>query len=390
MALVDRQRWAALRGATFVPRREHASAARRAFGAFGDLTAIASDGGAIELSNPAIVSRAGNFRLLSPGRHTCDDATFGRGSGLDWTCYLQSIVTAGVVGAATGRPGGSVQVAEDGGSFVVGEDSTIWFGPDWGRGYESGGRYVGHNVVAGLAHTCNNATFGPNPPGHGSVSSVPWKCYAVPFKAPAPTSIPLTYEEQQAGQLASLQAATAAVQAAKDLAAAELLVQEQRATEAAQQAQIAENAAAQQAAALSAAETYHQIQKQASDQAAAYAAQLAQIAAANAADQEAAEAAAEIAAEAEALRQATALAKADVAKQAAANQVAQAAALAEFQKQREAEARLEAAEDAAAKQAELASGGGGEGGGILGFSQSELLLYGGIGLVALFLLGGKG
>jgi hypothetical protein len=350
---------------------------------------IAAQGGQIQLTNPTVVyywtqlaPGGTRFRLLAPGSHTCDDATFGGrpyGVGNDWMgCYQGPIAAGGVIGAVQGTPGAATKVADEGQAFTASEGETIWYGSSPGAGYP--GNYVGHNVEAGLSFTCNNAAFGPS--GAGGARS----CFAVPFQAPAPGSTPLTYELQQAAQLESMQRAETAAQAARDLAAAQLAVQTEKADEAAQQAQIAMNAAAQQAAALSAAEVYHQIQKQASDQAAAFAAQLAVIAAAGAADADAANAAADMAAQAEALRQATAAARSDVARQSVANQVAQAAALTEIRKQEIAEAELQAAQDASYTQSELAAGGGGS---IAGFKMSDLLLYGGLGLVALLLLTGK-
>ena len=368
MAAVNRWSWLESRGGMPQTHRD------RHFGATGwgfDVgpgPKIAAQGGQIQLTNPTVVyywtqlaPGGTRFRLLAPGSHTCDDATFGGrpyGVGNDWMgCYQGPIAAGGVIGAVQGTPGAATKVADEGQAFTASEGETIWYGSSPGAGYP--GNYVGHNVEAGLSFTCNNAAFGPS--GAGGARS----CFAVPFQAPAPGSTPLTYELQQAAQLA---------------------VQTEKADEAAQQAQIAMNAAAQQAAALSAAEVYHQIQKQASDQAAAFAAQLAVIAAAGAADADAANAAADMAAQAEALRQATAAARSDVARQSVANQVAQAAALTEIRKQEIAEAELQAAQDASYTQSELAAGGGGS---IAGFKMSDLLLYGGLGLVALLLLTGK-
>jgi hypothetical protein len=346
---------------------------------------IADQGGRILLTNPTVVyywssvnPRGQRFRLLAPGEYVCNDDTFGgRPYGVSagsTACYQGPIAAGGVIGTATGVPGAAPKIADDGQPFQRDSGASIWYGPASGSG-----AFVGHNVPTGT-YICGSAQFGPDP-----AINVKKACYAAPYAPPAEGSTPITYYDQLAAQQEAEQRAVAAKQAQQDLYQAQLATQQQNADAAAQSAQLAENALAQQAAALKAAEAYRQIQQQASDQAAAIAVELAKIAAMNAEDADAAAAAVNMAAEAEAIHQATVLAKADAATQNQAYLAAQGAALSELRNQEQALARLKAAQDAAATQAELEQRQAMGGGAPVEMDTMTMLLYGGLALGALLL-----
>jgi hypothetical protein len=305
------------------------------------------------------------------GAFRCDDAAFGTSGGRD-SCY----VLAADIGYEP-PPGNAVWKADQDVGFRVDAPSVVYYGQ------KGAGPYV-PRLVEPSSYICNNKEFGPDP-AFGRTK----ECLLAP-RVVAEEGAPMTYYDDLARQYEAMQRAEVAAQAQRDMVAAQdrVFADRQAADYAAQQAQIAQNAQAQEAAALAAAEMYREAQQAAQRQAAQYAAELAALAAANASDIDAAMAAAEMAAQAEALRQALAQAQAHEAEQRAAYDMANAATQAEMRNQEQANARLDAAENAADQAAANAAAGGASSP-FANLSTTEMLMYGGIAAAAIYLLMGE-
>jgi len=305
---------------------------------------------------------------ISPGSTPCTADTFGVPANLaaGRACYVLGPPPTAI------PPGNAVRVAGQGGAFQVKDPSIVYYG--------AGSAWAPRQVDPG-SYECTNYYFGPDP-AWGQTK----ECRAAPIPATTvgPSSVVL---DDRAREYDQLQAAAAGAQAQADLAAAQALVLSQNVDAAAQQAQIAQNAQAQSAASLSAAQSYLDTLKQYQAQQAALAASIAAARAVGSETPEAAAAAASVAAQAIAVQQAVDAAKSTVAQHAAAYDAAMAATQVEIQKQEAAAAQLKAAQEGAAQQAANAAAGGAPT--LLGLSTSELVLYGGIALVGVLLLFGE-
>lgn len=385
MALTtNRETWLRTRGVTDAHRKLGAFGDVRAFGQGGGLIQVAGENEPINLTESTMVyygvagtTVATGFgpavttpsrfvgKMVNAGGFQCDNAAFGGDPAPRERkgCYVNALpLVEPALDAA--------KVADQGGAFLSPAPGVVYYG-NRAKGYVSRLVHGGPGISIG----CSNSEFGPDP-AYGQPKECLYVARTTLTEGPGAVVLGQLAERAEAQR-----AAEAAIQAQRDVAAAQLVIQQQSADAAAQSAKLAENAAAQSAAALSAAVTYRQIIEEAKQRAADRAAALARIAAENEADPLAAEAAAAQAAEAEALQQAAAQAHVDVARQTTANQVAESAALVELRRQREAEARLQAAQEGSATQSEIASGGGMG----LGFSTADMILYGGLALAALLL-----
>jgi hypothetical protein len=386
-------------------RRGTRPASRSAFGAIGDLSSgmmvgsvpagyaeIARWGDLIYLSYPMNVAAIGPWanplvmgsKLLPAGSVRCDNATFGVSGGSGWKCAVRTS-DAAIVQNMQPPPGDASHVADENQGFRTDTNALVYFKV---KGHPNG---MVRQVNPG-SYMCNVQNFGPLV---GRIrddypsDDLPAECLLAPLAA-VEQGAPMTYYDDLARQYEAMQRAEAAAQAQRDMVAAQdrVFADRQAADYAAQQAQIAQNAQAQEAAALAAAEMYRQAQQQAQQQAAQYAAELAALAAANASDIDAAMAAGEMAAQAEALRQALAQAQAHEAEQRAAYDMANAATQAEMRNQEQANARVDAAE-AAADQAAANAAAGGASSPFANLSTTEMLMYGGIAAAAIYLLMGE-
>ena len=365
-------------------RRGTRPAARSAFGdAAGTFTQIARDGELVYLTHPMTVfynwGLGTNWsRELPAGAVRCTKENFGATFGSSYGCGVR---TSELGQYLETKPTIATKLADEGQGFRVDTAGHVYYVPDYNRtGLSQGIRQF---VLPG-SFMCNNQHFGPDP-----AFGKPKQCWFVP--APGSDVVeagaPITYYDELASQYEAMQRAEVAAQAQRDMVAAQdrVFADRQAADYAAQQAQIAQNAQAQEAAALAAAEMYRQAQQAAQQQAAQYAAELAALAAANATDIDAAMAAAEMAAQAEALRQALAQAQAHEAEQRAAYDMANAATQAEMRNQEQANARLDAAENAA-DQAAANAAAGGAASPFANLTTTEMLMYGGIAAAAIYLL----
>jgi len=309
------------------------------------------------------------------GAFRCTQSAFG--ARFPGACYVKASDIS-----AEPPPGDAAHVADQGQGFRVDAPSVVYYGTKKSN-VERGGPYVPRLVEPG-SYVCDNKNFGPDP-AWGKVK----ECLLAP-RVVAEEGAPMTYYDDLARQYEAMQRAEVAAQTQRNMIAAQdrVFAERQNADYAAQQAQIAQNALAQEAAALAAAEMYRQAQQQAQRQAAQYAAELAALAAANASDIDAAMAAANVAAEAESLRQTLAAAQAHEAELQAAYEMANAATQAEMRNQEQANARLDAAVNAADQAAANAAAGGASSP-FANLSTTEMLMYGGIAAAALYLLMGE-
>ncbi len=340
------------------------------------------------ITSPAIPTGDG-VRLFAPGGTRCNpDILGGRVIGSGY-CAIDPAAPS-PFGAKVGmRPPNAIakKVADQGQAFQLTEAATVYYGTGdpASLGYPADTRPYGawmvHDMLKG-SYICDNDPFGPDP-----AAGKKKYCFAVPHQAPE-VAAPITYEQRLAAQQAAEERAQAAVQAQQDLYAAQLAIQQQQADSQAQLAQIARDAASQQAAAQRAAETYRAIQEQAAQQAADMAAQLAKIAYANEHDADLARAAAETAAQAESIRQATEAARKSEEDRARATLAAQAAALEMMRAQESYEAKLEVTKNAAGLQADLTAESAAGSVSSSGFDMKKILIFGGLGLAAVFVLMG--
>lgn len=311
--------------------------------------------------------------MISPGGTPCVAETFGADGGVSGcNCYLLNSAASTLT---TPLPGNATKAAGQGGAFQVTGPSYVYYGipPD---------KWITPRRVDPGSYECTNYYFGPD---------LYWgkakECWIAPVPA-TDVGPSTTVMDDYARQYQQMQAAAAGAQAQADLAAAQTVVLQQSADSAANEAQIAQNAQAQSAASLAAAQSYLETLKQYQAQQAALAASIAAAQAQAGAPAQALEASASVAAQAVAVQQAVDAAKTSVVNQAAAYDAAQAATQVEIQKQEQAQAQLKAAQDAAAQQAANAAAGGTQPT-LLGLTTNELLLYGGIALVGAYLLLGK-
>lgn len=385
--------------------RQRAAERRTRFGAFGALfpvpsnrEVIANEGEDFYLSRPQTVSyvpygagalrmglgESAGSRYLPAGKMTCSGANlFGVNLPSSSGGNSRAACVADIESEPSGAGAGATINVPQGQAFRTGGPGDAYF--TWtGR---SDVHYDAHTIVSrrhiadDITVPCDLHNFGPMPRGitNGSCSFVP-----APTSDQMSEGAPTTYYQELAAQADALERAQAAAQAQRDLQAAEDLVFANReaADYAAAQAQIAQNALAQQAAALAAAEAYRQIQADAHKQAADYAAQLALLVSQSAADTDTALALANVTAEAEALRQSLAEARAHQAEQQAAYDVALAASQVEIRNQERANAQL----DAAIAGADQAAANAAAGGAASSALSSDLLLYGGIAALAAVLI----